>query len=129
MIHKTPYDLVSIRTERDFKFLRTGKYPVLRGTVISITKSECLLYATGYTPRIRTYPGHRIPLPLRIIHDGDTEINIICKEILGLTKLNWNTTQFSTQYPITLEFAKRVGQVLSELPEEWEMKNHYRYYM
>jgi len=129
VINKIPYDFVSIKTERDFKFLRTGKYPVLRGTAISLTKNECLLYATGYTPRIRTYPGHRIPLPLHIIHNGESEINTICKEILGLTKLNWNTTQFSTQYPITLEFAMRVGQVLSELPEEWEMKNHYRYYM
>ncbi|MCW4049130.1 MAG: hypothetical protein NWE89_05270 [Candidatus Bathyarchaeota archaeon] len=128
-IGKTPYDFISIKTERDFKFLRTGKYPVLRGTAITLTQNECLLYATGYTPRIRTYPGHRIPLPLKITHIGDTEINIICKEILGLTKLNWNTTQFSTQYPITLEFARRVGQVLSELPEGWIMKNHYRYYM
>jgi len=87
------------------------------------------LYATGFTPRIRTYPGLRIPRPLLITHHGDSEIKLICSEILGLTKLNWNTTAFSTQLPITLEFAHRVGKVLSELPADAKLQDHYRFYM
>lgn len=128
-IGEMPKDYVTISKNVDLRFLRTGKYPVLRGTVISLTSDQHLLYTTGYTSRIRTYPGLRIPRPLLITHHGDSEIRLICSEILGLTKLNWNTTAFSTQLPITLEFAQRVGKVLSELPTEIELKDHYRFYM
>ena len=128
-ISNTQRDFVSLTKEYEIKFLRTGQYPILRGTVIPITKYQYLLYTVGYIPRLRTYPGHRIPIPLLVTHIGDTEINIVCSEILGLTKINWNTTQFSTQLPITLEFADRVGKVLSELPKDKEIKNHYKFYM
>lgn len=53
----------------------------------------------------------------------------ICKEIMGLTKLNWNTTAFATRYPITLEFSHKVGKILSESPEDRILQNHYRFYM
>ena len=122
-------DYVTISKNVNLRFLRTGKYPVLRGTIISLTANQYLLYATGFTPRIRTYPGLRIPRPLLITHYGDSEIKLICSEILGLTKLNWNTTAFSTQLPITLEFAQRVGKVLSELSVDAKLQDHYRFYM
>jgi len=122
-------DFVSINTNHDFRFLRNGDYPVLRGTVIQLKENKCLLFTSGYIPRIRTYPGHRIPKPLLITHFGDSELIVVCKEIMGLTKLNWNTTAFSTYYPITLEFSRKVGRILSELPEGRLLQNHYRFYM
>jgi hypothetical protein len=128
-IGKSPKDYVTISKNVDLRFLRTGKYPVLRGTVISLTPDQHLLFTTGFIPRIRTYPGLRIPRPLLITHHGDSEIKLICSEILGLTKLNWNTTAFSTQLPITLEFAQRVGKVLSEFPADIKLQDHYRFYM
>jgi hypothetical protein len=128
-IEKMAKDYVTISKNVDLRFLRTGKYPVLRGTVVSLTPDQHLLYTTGFIPRVRTYPGHRIPRPLLITHHGDSEIRLICSEILGLTKLNWNTTAFSTQLPITLEFAQRVGKVLSELFADTELQDHYRFYM
>jgi hypothetical protein len=128
-IGEIPRDYVAISKNTDFRFLRTGIYPVLRGTLISLSDNEHLLYSTGYTPRVRTYPGLRIPRPLLVRHIGDSEIKLICSEILGLTKLNWNTTAFSTQLPITLEFARRVGKVLSEIPRDVKLQDHYRFYM
>ncbi len=123
-------DYVAISRDTDLRFLRTGKYPVLRGTIISLTQHQYLLYTSGYIPRIRTYPGFRVPRPLLITHYGDSEIKVICSEILGLTKLDWNTTVFSKQLPITLGFAQSVGKVLSEIPPDIkELKDHYRFYM
>jgi hypothetical protein len=123
-------DFVAISKNTDLRFLRTGKYPVLRGTMISLTLNQYLLYTTGYTPRIRTYPRHSVPRPLLITHYGDSEIKVICSEIMGLTKLDWNTTAFSKQLPITLGFAHSVGKVLSEIPPDIkELKDHYRFYM
>jgi hypothetical protein len=128
-IGATAKDLVTINTKHQFKFVRTGQYPVLRGTMIILTDNECLLYTSGYIPRIRTYPGHSIPNPLLIYHSGDSEMEEICKEIMGLTKLNWNTTSFATYLPITLEFSQKVAKILSELEPGKQLQNHYRFYM
>ena len=123
-------DFVAIKSSYAWvNFIRLGDYPVLRGTLVEITSDEFLLYTSGYSPRIRTYAGHRIPNPLRIIHIGNSLNEQIAKEILGLTKLNWNTTDFSTSRPITLTFADGVGKILSELPENEIVQDHYRFFM
>ncbi len=49
------------------------------------------------------------------------------EEILGLTKMNWNNTQFDGGEPITLRAAKQVGSILKYLDSEYEP--YYRYYM
>jgi len=122
-------DYITISRRCDYRFLRTGKYPALRGTMIHLSGDKCVLYTSGYIPRVRTYPGSRVPEPLLITRAGDSEFNEICKEIMGLTKLNWNTTAFATVLPITLEFSKRVGRVLSELDRDAPIQDHYRFYM
>lgn len=127
-IGKTPCDLIAFR-RAPIRFLRTGNYPVLRGTTISLSNREHLLYTSGYVPRLRTYPGARVPEPLLLTHDGDSEFEHVSREIMGLTKLDWNTTTFSTSTPITIGFAQRVGDVLSELGETGRIQDHYKFYM
>jgi hypothetical protein len=122
-------DLVSIRREPHVRFVRTGRYPVLRGTLIKLTEGNYLLYTSGYIPRLRTYPGHRIPVPLNLQMDCDSEPQVVAHEILKLTKINWNTSAFADKFPITLTFPRQVGKVLSELPEGSVIQNHYRFYM
>ncbi len=122
-------DYVTIQRDNDIRFLRTGIYPALRGTMVYLADKKCILYTSGYIPRVRTYPGSRVPEPLLITHRGDSEFKEVCEEIMGLTKLNWNTTAFATVLPITLEFAKKVGKILSELEEEAPPESHYRFYM
>lgn len=123
-------DFVTIsRRNKGIRFLRTGSYPVLRGTLITLTDKEFILYTSGYTPRLRSYPGHSIPNPLFITHIGDTETKEVCGEILDLTRLNWNTTAFATFMPITLAFASKVGEILSEANKDLPLQPHYRFYM
>jgi hypothetical protein len=124
-----PYDLVSFHVDDPVRLLRYGDFPVLRGTLVSLSNEDHLLYTTGYIPRVRAYPGVRVPEPLHIRHTGSSPIRAVAEEILGLTKLNWNTTSFATRRPITLEFAKQVGKVLSELEPGAEVQDHYRFYM
>jgi hypothetical protein len=52
---------------------------------------------------------------------------LIAKEILGLTKMNWNNSQFDGGEPITLRVARQVGSILKYLGLEYEP--YYRYYM
>lgn len=129
VIGNRKYDLVNVNDRAPARFFRLGEFPVLRGTLITLTPREHLLFTHGFTPRVRAYPGRRIPHPLHLIHEGSSEIRAVAAEILGLTKLNWNTTQFATSYPITLEFAHRVGKVLSEIDPDAKLQDHYRFYM
>ncbi|MGH2638860.1 MAG: hypothetical protein ACRDF4_06210, partial [Rhabdochlamydiaceae bacterium] len=128
-VGKSASDLITITKQHALRFLRSGSYPVLRGTMITLSDDKCLLYTSGYIPRIRTYPGLRVPQPLLITRIGDSELFEVCREIMGLTKINWNTTAFATAMPITLEFSRRVGNVLSEIDETVELQDHYRFYM
>ncbi len=122
-------DLVALQW-RGVQFYRTGNYPPLRGTYVKFSDTNQLLYTVGYTPALRSYNGPRAPQPIEVIeHFGDTPWLDILKEVLSLTKLNWNTAAFNCSEPITLAFSRRVGEILSELGANKKMRNEYRYYM
>lgn len=122
-------DFVTINTHSGINFMRVGQFPPLRGSIIYLGNDHFLLYSSGYTSQIRTYPGHSIPTPLKIKHEGDSTSQEIAKDILGLTKLDWNTASFSTSIPITIKFATEVGKVLSELPDKEIRQTSYRFFM
>jgi hypothetical protein len=115
---------------RGIQFYRPGDYPPLRGTYVKFSDDDLLLYTVGYIPFLRTYPGARVPHPIEIVeHHGDSPWNVVLSEILALTKMNWNTASFACSEPITLAFARRVGQILAELPPNLDPRPEYRFYM
>jgi hypothetical protein len=72
----------------------------------------------------------RVPLPLQIVeHIGDSTSETVCREILALTKINWNSCAFCNSDPITLQFARSVGRILTELPKGVEPETKYKFYM
>jgi hypothetical protein len=122
-------DLVALGS-RHVQFYRGGDYPAVRGTYVKFSEKEFLIYATGYVPFLRTYPGARVPQPLDVLeHRGDTPWLTILTELLALTKMNWNTADFACAMPITIAFARRVGQVLAEVPPSGVIRPEYRFYM
>lgn len=123
------YDLVAF-IQRDMRFFRYGKFPPLRGTAIKLSKTRYLLYTRGYIPYLRTYPGAHVPLPLDIAeHFGDSSPDTILAEIVALTKMNWNSADFSLAKPITIVFSQKVGAILGSLPDGEVPKHEYLYYM
>ncbi len=72
-----------------------------------------------------------IPQPLEIrIVESDESQHTICSEILGLTNMNWNNTQFDRKYPITIACARKVGEVMKHLTEkDAEPQISYNFYM
>jgi hypothetical protein len=126
--HSPQYGLLTI-TRRGIFCLRPGYKAVLRGTCIDFGDKKGLVYTTGFAPFLRCYPGFRIPQPLEITENwGSLTFRECAGDILRLTKLNWNTSAFSTHDPITLAFAKRVGDIL-KLTGQKEPALQYRYYM
>ena len=125
----TDFDLVSIKGSK-IRMLRTSQYPVMRGTFMKISEEKAILYTSGYIPYYNTYPGSFIPAPLEIENIGDTPIKNICVEIFALTKMNFNNADYCDSFPITLQFSKKVGEIIQYLPEDMENPpNKYYHYM
>jgi hypothetical protein len=120
-------DLVWMR-DTPFRLLRKGQEEPWRGTLCRVGE-ETYLFTSGYVPWWNEYPGPHIPAPIQIGAAGKTDIRQRAAEILALTKMNWNSTEGISRHPITLSFAKKVGQLMSELPENHAPNPSYRFYM
>jgi hypothetical protein len=72
---------------------------------------------TGYIPRLRTYPGFETPKPVLVdINRGDGNLDVVLRDVLGLTKVNYNSCDYASGLPVTLKFADRVGEILLASP-------------
>jgi hypothetical protein len=123
------YDLVALRPDSNIRLARAGQYPPLRGTSFQLG-DDSYLYTSGYLSSLGKYPHGHVPSPLQITdHVGDTPRSQLLREILVLTKMNWNSANFSGLLPITLRFSKLVGDILREVPEDKVPEPKYKYYM
>lgn len=122
-------DFVTIIESR-LRLLRQGNYPPYRGTLISIDNERHALYTRGSVWFYETYPGMYIPEPieLRVVRSDETP-QYLAAEVLGLTKMNWNNTQFDGKYPVTLGCARKVGEILKYLSDSDKPQSRYGYYM
>lgn len=124
----TEVDLVSIKSSK-IRMLRNGDYPVLRGSLFKLSDDTAILYTTGYIPYFNTYHGAYLPVPLEIENIGETPIEDIAKEILALTKMNFNNSEYCDGLPITIQFSSKVGEIIQYFPENSELPNKYYFYM
>lgn len=91
--------------------------PLMRGLAWLQDDRRAMLLTNGYLPSLGTYPGMEVPIPLEVeITRGDADIRQVLQDILGLTKLNYNSCRFADGYPVTLKFADAVGDVLLSGP-------------
>lgn len=122
-------DYVTIM-ETKLRLFRSGFYPPHRGTRLEFDRMHHVLYTRGAVEQYKTYPGLYVPQPLEVrIVDSEESPAAICEEIIALTKMNWNKTQFDGKYPITIECARRVGQVMKYLAPEVKPQINYGFYM
>jgi hypothetical protein len=120
-------DLVWFRNT-PFRLIRKGFQEPWRGTFCHVG-DERYLFTSGYVPWWNEYPGPHIPAPVQLGACGETDLRQRASEILALSKMNWNNTEGISRYPVTLSFAKRVGQLMTELPDDCTPNPSYRYYM
>ncbi len=108
--------LVGIRVKQvisDMKLYRTGKWPVIRGTMWKLNDKSAYLWTTGFKTDLLTYDGWETPNPLRIdIQHGEGEIEQVCNDIMGLTKLNYNACKLGDSQPVTVGFSDKTGEIL-----------------
>lgn len=122
-------DLVWVSESPHQVLMREGNYPALRGTAVELG-GDLMLYTRGSVPWYRTYPGARVPNPLMLRpHSCDSPIEQLGEEILGLTKMNWNSTQFDQALPIPIRAARQVGKVLKHVSDAQIERSDYRFYI
>ena len=110
-------DLLWVQESSPIAILREGNYPVLRGTFVDL-RGKGLLYTRGSVPYYGTYPGLRVPRPLLLVphENSDSALHRLAEEVLALTKVNWNSTQFDQKLPAPIRASRDVGRVLKHIP-------------
>jgi hypothetical protein len=112
-----------------FRLVKKGTDEVWRGTLVDVNETDHYLFTTGFVPWWREYPGPHIPAPLQFGCPHTTDLAQRAREILALTKMNWNNSDGLARYPVTISFARRVGMIMTELADEPSPNPSYRFYM
>jgi len=110
---------VRIREGSELKLFRPGTRPVLRGTTLVQSTRGGYIWTRGYVPYLKTYMGREAPNPLRIdLLRGEADLTTVLTDVMGLTKLNFNSCAYADGLPVTLRFANIVGEILTAGPEQ-----------
>jgi hypothetical protein len=125
---------VRIRTTGgETKLFRDGDYPVLRGTALILDEKTAYLWTNGYVPQLDTYIGPETPNPLFITllrsKGKMPQMGTVLKDLMGLTKINYNSCNYNDSLPVTVRFAKMVGEVLTMGSAKGTEKQPFKFYV
>jgi len=115
--------------------LQIDGYPIHRGTTIVVDDATALLWVHGASTALRAnrayYQGkRRIPAPLVLIrHAGTSDLMTLAAEILGLSKMNFNSFDLYGQLPATIETSRRVARIGALLDRYSDRSYDYRLFM
>lgn len=120
-------DLIEINYEPDAKLIalftnqneiKPNLFPLSRGSCFLLDNYTALLWTHGIVSSVRTEKnsyfqgGKGIPVPIKIKkHYGFTNINMIATEILGLTKMNWNSFDLYSKLPATIQTSNEIARI------------------
>ena len=132
----TTTNVVGVRirtTGGETKLFRDGDYPVLRGTAMLLDDRNAYLWTNGYVPQLDTYIGPETPNPL-FITTLKSKLAMppmarILEDIMGLTKINYNSCNYNDGLPVTIRFANMVGDVLTMGSAKNADRQPFKYYI
>ena len=64
---------------------------------------------------------------MKLYASNDTPREMLLREVLILTKMNWNSARLGGLMPITLRFSRLVGDIMREIGD-WEPLTNFKYY-
>jgi hypothetical protein len=139
-------DLIEVNFEDDIRYVASkmqadgmpmiDNFALPRGTCVLLNATEALLWSHGVVPSVENqyfkfYLGGRfIPGPLRIRkHFGNGDLGLIATEILGLTKMNWNSFDLYSQLPATVNSSNEIARIGRLLSKKEGVTYDYRYFI
>jgi hypothetical protein len=124
----TDLELVAIGPSRTR--VSAHKHAPLRGTHIVLDDHHQVLYTTGSVPFYEFYPGPYVPQPIAItLQQSEQSAEQHAREILALTKLNWNNSRLDGREPITIRAARSIGTILRHVDYNGTVGARYAFYM
>ena len=111
------------------------RFPVRRGTVVKLTDYEALLWIHGSTEAAKAnwtyFQGkRRIPGPVVLRrYVGTSDLATLAAEILGLSKMDWNSGDLYAKLPATVQSSKRIARIGSLLDRFSNSSYDYRLFM
>lgn len=122
---------IKVRQERfEVRLFREGTRPILRGTFLKINDRRGYLWTSGFKPYLKTYDGWETPNQLRLdIQHGEEDLMQVATDILGLTKLNYNSCKYGSANPVTIGFSDAVGEILVSNPAIDEKSPKFKFYI
>lgn len=123
------YDLLTLDKSR-IRLYREGYYPPLRGTWVELEPQSHVLYTRGSVAFYEEYPGMYVPqsLLVKFFHTEAQHIDTM-KDLMLLSKLNWNNIQMDSTLPITISAAKVVGSILRWVETPLPLQREYHFFM
>lgn len=123
-------ELIWIQRRGVPRLFRAGQLPPLRGTTLHLEESAIVVYTRGSIELFRTYPGMYVPQPLLLrMASPATEPISAARDVLALSKMNWNNAQLDERDPLTLRTATRVGDILKHVTDGQPIASRYAHYM
>lgn len=110
-------------------------FPVRRGTVVQLGDREALVWCHGVTDAViqgsRYFQGKRhIPSPLLLRrHSGQTDLESLASEILGLSKMDWNSGDLYSKLPATIYSSRQIARIGAKLQRFGPVSYDYRLFM
>lgn len=110
---------VTITKTKPLKLFKSeGNYPIMRGNAFVVNEKSAFLWTVGYVPKTESTLSMEVPNPIFIeINKGEADIEQVLKDILALTKLNYNACIYADGVPVTLRFADKIGEILTASTE------------
>jgi hypothetical protein len=99
-------------------------FPIRRGSGVLLDSRSFLLWLHGNVigtnvknERFGYFQGKsRIPTPVRVTrYSGDTEIETLSRDLMGLTKMDWNTFALYRKLPAIITTPKKIARIASLL--------------
>jgi hypothetical protein len=121
---------VQIADAKDnMKLFRPGNYPVMRGSALMVAEKQAFLWTAGYVPRLDTYLGPETPNPVHVrLQRGECSFDTILRDVMALTKINFNSCLHNDRLPVTIRFADAV-EIMLAAPQTGEPRLPFKFYI
>lgn len=122
---------VTITKTKPLKLFKTdGNYPIMRGNAFVVNEKSAFLWTVGYVPKTESTLSMEVPNPIFIeINKGEADIQQVLKDIMALTKLNYNACIYADGVPVTLRFADKIGEILTASTDIKAPPLAFKYYI
>jgi hypothetical protein len=135
LTQKTPWQGVKIDApkQRGATKGEPAPYPLERGVAMPLGRVDFLLWTQGNCSAIGGNffkEGKGIPHPIRVTrHVGNGTFHESAREILGLSKMNWNNDSLYDRLPVTTTYASILAGIVKRMGSLSSRPYDFRYFM